>query len=158
MQNKQNLLKAGIALAAIAAFTAPSLPAEQDQQPSTESYIHGLVWNTKAAAPMNDWLLRLDVRAALPNGNQLSVPNPGFATLSDDFHDSLGSHITLRSATLNGVQLTIDGSITESKTPSLIGLPVPSKASPSAARSGDSPSPSGATPSPARDRLTSATS
>jgi len=124
MRNKPRLLRAGIAFAAISTFTALSMRADQDPQPVTEIYIHGMVWNTQAPVPANDWLVRLDLRAVLPNGNQPSLPNPGFATLGDDLHDLLGSDVTLSSAALQGTQLTITGTITESKTPALIGLPV----------------------------------
>ena len=44
--------------------------------------------------------------------------------MGDDFHDGVGSHVEIQQAALKGVHLTITGTITESKTPALIGQSV----------------------------------
>ena len=120
MNNRRKFLAAGGALAALSA-----LPKAKADPPKVNSlYIHGLVWNKALAAPMNDWLIRLDVKVEIPIGNAPPSPIPGFATLGDDFHDPVGSHVTIYQATLQGDQLTISGTITESKTPALVGQPV----------------------------------
>jgi hypothetical protein len=41
-----------------------------------------------------------------------------------DFHDPVGSHVQIQSATLSGNQLTLSGFITESRNASLVGQPV----------------------------------
>ena len=83
-----------------------------------------MVWNLQLPAPMNDWLIRLDAKVQIPIGNEEPSAVPGFATLGDDFHDPVGSHVEIHQATLNGDQLTINGVISESKTPGLVGQSV----------------------------------
>lgn len=118
--NRRNFLAAGGALAALSA-----VPKAQADPPRMNGlYIHGMVWNRQLAAPMNDWLIRLDARVQVPIGNEPPPAAPGFATLGDDFHDGAGSHAEIREATLKGDQLTITGAITESKTPELVGQAV----------------------------------
>lgn len=87
-------------------------------------YIHGMVWNRQLSAPMNDWLIRLDARVQVPIGNEPPPAAPGFTTLGNDFHDGVGSHVEIYEATLKGDELTISGTITESKTPGLVGQAV----------------------------------
>jgi hypothetical protein len=119
-KNRRNFLAAGGALAALAA-----VPKAQADPPRMNGlYIHGMVWNRQLAAPMNDWLIRLDAKVEIPVGNAPPPAVPGFATLGDDFHDGVGSHVEIQEAALKGDQLTIKGTITESKTPGLIGQPV----------------------------------
>ncbi|HTR35597.1 MAG TPA: hypothetical protein VMH80_06830 [Bryobacteraceae bacterium] len=118
--NRRKFLAAGGALAALSAVPK----AEADPPRMNGLYIHGMVWNRQLAAPMNDWLIRLDARVQVPIGNEPQPAVPGFATLGDDFHDAVGSHVELHDATLKGDQLTINGTITESKTPALIGQTV----------------------------------
>ena len=120
MNNRRKFLAAGGALAALSA--APKANADPPQMNGL--YIHGMVWNRQLAAPRNDWLIRLDARVQVPIGNAPAPPVPGFATLGDDFHDNVGSHVEIHQATLKGDQLTIDGTITESKTPELVGQSV----------------------------------
>jgi hypothetical protein len=97
----------------------PEVKAGQAQ--AVTLYIHGMVWNTKLPAPMNDWLIRLDAKVDAAIGNGPMPPHPGFATLGDDLHDPVGSHATINSAVLRDDQLVVLGAITESKTPSLVG-------------------------------------
>ena len=117
--NRRKFLAAGGALAAIAA--APEVQADPPRMNGL--YIHGMVWNRQLAAPMNDWLIRLDAKVQVPIGNEPPPSSPGFATLGDDFHDGVGSHVEIHEATLKGDQLTINGTITQSKTPGLVGRP-----------------------------------
>src|SRR5215471_17937385 len=120
MNNRRKFLAAGGALAALAA-----VPEAQADPPRAYSiYIHGMVWNKQLAAPMNDWLVKLDAKADIPLGNATLPSNPGFATIGDDFHDPVGSHVEIRSATLQGDQLTLAGAITESKNADLVGQSV----------------------------------
>ena len=120
MNNRRKFLAAGGALAAISA-----LPKAKADQPRAYSiYLHGMVWNRQLAAPLNDWLIRLDAKADIPIGNGTPPAVPGFATLGDDFHDGVGSHVGIQTATVHGDQLTITGAITESKTAALVGQPV----------------------------------
>jgi len=113
-------------LAAVAALAALSFvpQANADQNHASRLYIHGMVWNRDLPAPMNDWLLRLDAQVDVPIGNAPMPPNPGFATVGDDFHDGPGSHVAIRDATLKGDQLVINGVITESKSATLVGQAV----------------------------------
>src|SRR2546421_7989024 len=120
MTNRRNFLAAGGALAALTAAPA----ANADSPKLNGLYIHGMVWNRQLAAPMNDWLIRLDAKVEVPIGNAPPPAVPGFATLGDDFHDPVGSHVEIHQATLKGDQLTINGTITESKTPGLVGQSV----------------------------------
>lgn len=120
MNNRRKFLAAGGALAALA--TVPQ--AEADPPRLNGLYIHGMVWNRQLAAPMNDWLIRLDAQVQVPIGNAPPPSTPGFATLGDDVHDPAGSHVELHEATLKGDQLTINGTITESKSPALVGQSV----------------------------------
>jgi hypothetical protein len=120
MTNRRKFLAAGGALAALS--TAPA--ADADSPRLNGLYIHGMVWNRQLAAPMNDWLIRLDAQVQIPIGNDPPPAVPGFATLGDDFHDPPGSHVEIHSAALKGDQLTITGVITESKSPALTGQPV----------------------------------
>src|SRR5712691_4040264 len=120
MYNRRKFLAAGGALAAISA-----LPKAKAEQPRAYSiYLHGMVWNRQLAAPLNDWLIRVDAKADIPIGNATPPAVPGFATLGDDFHDGVGSHVEFHAATVHGDQLTITGAITESKTASLVGQTV----------------------------------
>ena len=120
MNNRRKFLAAGGALAALSA-----VPKAQADPPRMNGlYIHGMVWNRQLAAPMNDWLIRLDAKVEIPIGNAPAAAVPGFATLGDDFHDPVGSHVEIHDATLKGDQLTINGAITESKTPGLVGQSV----------------------------------
>jgi hypothetical protein len=121
MNNRRKFLAAGGALAALSA-----LPKAQADSPSEGKalYIHGMVWNLQLPSPMNDWLIRLDAKVNMPNGNQVNPPVSGFATLGDDFHDGVGSHVQIYAATLDADLLTVSGFITESKTPGLVGQPV----------------------------------
>jgi hypothetical protein len=91
----------------------------QNEQPGPTIYIHGLAWNLQLPAPMNDWLIRVDLKATIPLGSAAA-----FASLSDDFHDPVGSHVVIRAATLSGDQINLIGSITESKNASLVSQPV----------------------------------
>ena len=118
--NRRKFLAAGGALAALA--TVPK--AEADPPRMNGLYIHGMVWNRQLAAPMNDWLIRLDAKVQVPIGNETPPAVPGFATIGDDFHDGVGSHVEIQQAVLKGGQLKITGTITESKTPALIGQSV----------------------------------
>ena len=104
-------------MAALAA--APQ--ANADSPKMNGLYIHGMVWNRQLPAPMNDWLIRLDAQVQVPVGNEAPPAVPGFATLGDDFHDPVGSHVEIHQASLKGDQLTITGVITESKSPALAG-------------------------------------
>jgi hypothetical protein len=120
MNNRRKFLAAGGALAALSA-----IPKGKADPPRMNGlYIHGMVWNRQLPAPMNDWLIRLDAQVGIPIGNAPAPAVPGFATLGDDFHDPVGSHVEIHTATLKGDQLTIDGAITESKTPGLVGQSV----------------------------------
>jgi hypothetical protein len=120
MNNRRKFLTAGGALAAMSA-----LPAAQADPPRGFSiYLHGMVWNRQLAAPESDWLIRLDAKADIPIGHNDAPAVPGFATLGDDFHDNVGSHVEIRTATLQGDRLTLTGAITESKNPVLIGQSV----------------------------------
>ena len=119
-ENRRKFLAAGGALAALS--VVPKATADSPQMNGL--YIHGLVWNRQLAAPMNDWLIRLDARVQVPIGNETPPAVPGFATIGDDFHDGVGSHVEIQQAALKGVHLTITGTITESKTPALIGQSV----------------------------------
>ena len=120
MNSRRKFLAAGSALAALSA--APEAEAETPRM--NGFYIHGMVWNHSLAAPMNDWLIRLDAQVELPIGHDQPPAIPGFATLGDDLHDPVGSHVEIHEATLNGNQLTISGTITESKTSGLVGQSV----------------------------------
>jgi len=120
IDNRRKFLAAGGALAALSAVAK----AEADPPKLNGLYIHGMVWNRQLAAPMNDWLIRLDAQVALPVGNQPTPSVPGFATFGDDLHDPVGSHVEIHDAMLNGEHLVINGSITESKTPGLVGQAV----------------------------------
>jgi hypothetical protein len=119
-ENRRKFLAAGGALAALSAV--PKATADSPQMNGL--YIHGLVWNRQLATPMNDWLIRLDAKVQVPIGNETPPAVPGFATIGDDFHDGVGSHVEIQQAALKGGQLTITGTITESKTPALIGQSV----------------------------------
>src|SRR5439155_22194245 len=120
MNNRRKFLAAGGALAAISA-----LPKAMADQPRAYSiYLHGMVWNRQLAAPMNDWLIRLDAKADIPIGNAPPPAVPGFATLGDDFHDPVGTHVQIQAATVHGNQLTLTDAITESKNPALAGQAV----------------------------------
>jgi hypothetical protein len=121
MNNRRKFLAAGGALAALSAL--PQAKADQPQH-RYAVYLHGMVWNQQLTAPMNDWLIRLDAKAEIPIGLNASPAVPGFATLGDDFHDPVGSHVQFDAATLHGDQLTITGAVTQSKTASLIGQTV----------------------------------
>ncbi|SRR6266700_1072004 len=117
MNNRRNFLAAGGALAAISALPK----AKADDQRAYSIYLHGMVWNRQLVAPMNDWLIRLDAKADIPIGNGAPPAVPGFATLGDDFHDGVGSHVTFQTAAIHADQLTITGTITESKNAGLLG-------------------------------------
>ncbi|SRR5579871_2677234 len=119
-ENRRKFLTAGGALAALSVVPK----AAADSPKMNGLYIHGLVWNRQLATPMNDWLIRLDARVQVPIGNETPPAVPGFATIGDDFHDGVGSHVEIQQAELKGIQLTITGTITESKTPALIGQSV----------------------------------
>ena len=119
MNNRRKFLTAGGALAVLSA-----LPEARADSQGKSLYIHGMVWNRQLPSPMNDWLIRLDVKVDIPNGNQMNPPVPGFATLGDDFHDGVGSHVQIYAAALDADHLTISGFITESKTPGLVGQAV----------------------------------
>jgi hypothetical protein len=107
-----------------AAAVLGSLTAKGDQ-PTGSVYVYGMVWNQQLAAPMNDWLVRLVATAGISEGNAAPAAVSGFATLGDDFHDPVGSHVQLQGATLDeGNQLAITGTITESKSTNLVGQPV----------------------------------
>ena len=120
MNNRRKFLTAGGALAAMSAL--PS--AKADQPRGFSIYLHGMVWNRQLAAPENDWLIKLDAKADIPIGHNPPPAVPGFATLGDDFHDNVGSHVEIQTATLHEDRLTLTGAITESKNPLLIGQPV----------------------------------
>ena len=122
MNNRREFLAASGALAALAA--APQAYAATEQGHARSLYIHGMVWNRQLAAPMNDWLIRLDANVTIPLGYGQLAGSPGFATLGDDIHDGVGSHVEIHSATLNGDQLTINGAVAESKNSGLVGQAV----------------------------------
>lgn len=119
MNNRRKFLAAGGALAALSA-----LPKARADSQGKSLYIHGMVWNRQLPSPMNDWLIHLDVKVDIPNGNQTNPPISGSATLGDDFHDGVGSHVQIYAATLDADRLTISGFVTESKTPDLAGQAV----------------------------------
>jgi len=83
-----------------------------------------MVWNTDLAPPEGDWLIRLDAKADILYDDPPGPASPGFATLGDDFHDTLGSHVQFETATLHGDKLKLQGTITESKNPDLAGQSV----------------------------------
>jgi hypothetical protein len=120
LNNRRKFLAAGGALAALAAVPA----AKADPPQARSIYLHGMVWNRQLPAPMGDWLIRFDANAYIPLGNAGPLAVPGFATLGDDFHDPVGSHVQLHTATIEADQLNLAGTITESKNPALVGQPV----------------------------------
>ena len=120
MNNRRQFLAAGSALAALSAMPE----AQADPTHTSGLYIHGMVWNRQLAAPMTDWLVRLDATVQLSTGNGSAPTVTGFATMGDDFHDGVGSHVELQDATLKGDRLTVTGIVTQSKTPGLIGQSV----------------------------------
>ncbi len=120
MNSRRKFLAAGSTLAALSAVPK----ANADPPRMNGLYIHGMVWNRQLPAPMNDWLIRLDAKVQVPLVNEDPPAATGFATLGDDFHDPVGSHVEIHEATLKGDQLTINGVITESKTPGLVGQSV----------------------------------
>jgi len=128
MNSRREFLAAGGALAALSVL--PQAKAEQplefkaDQPQGFSIYLHGMVWNRELATPMNDWLIRLDANAEIPIGDAPPPAVTGFATLGDDFHDGVGSHIQFQAATLQRDRLTITGAITESNNSGLAGQPV----------------------------------
>jgi len=120
MNSRREFLAAG---AGLAAFAASQQTASAESPNAYAIYLHGMVWNQKLPAPQSDWLLRFDARAEIPIRRGAVPEVPGFATLGDDVHD-VGSHVAFRRAALHGDQLSIDGTITESKNPVLVGLAV----------------------------------
>jgi hypothetical protein len=120
MNSRREFLAAGGAFAALSALQQT---ANADSPRAYSVYLHGMVWNRQLPAPQSDWLLRFDARAVIPIGHAPAPPVPGFATFGDDIHD-LGSHVAFQTATLHGDELKIDGTITESKNPTLVGLAV----------------------------------
>jgi hypothetical protein len=120
MNSRREFLAAGSAFAALAALQQT---AHADSPRAYSIYLHGMVWNRQLPAPQSDWLLRLDARAEIPIGHASGAAVPGFATIGDDIHD-VGSHVMFQTATVHGDELTIDGTITESKNPTLTGEPV----------------------------------
>ena len=105
--------------------TLSALPSEAEADPQGSSvYVTGMVWNRQLAAPMNDWLVRVYAAADLPAKGGTGSSPIGFATIGDDLHAPVSSHIELQSAILQGDQLAITGAVTESNTPSLVGQPV----------------------------------
>src|SRR5437588_821981 len=109
MNNRRKFLAAGGALAAMSALPQ----ARADQPRGYAIYLHGMVWNRQLTAPMNDWLIRLDAKAEIRIGLSSPPAVPGFATLGDDLHDGVGTHVQLQTATLQGDQLHVAGVITE---------------------------------------------
>src|SRR5438045_1152329 len=107
MNNRRKFLAAGGALTALSVL--PQAKAEQPQ--GYVIYLHGMVWNRQLPAPFNDWLIRLDATAEVPIGLNPPPAVAGFATLGDDFHDGVGSHVQFQKATLQGDQLKISGVI-----------------------------------------------
>jgi hypothetical protein len=107
-------------IAGAGALAAMATTANAEDKHAASIYLHGMVWNQQLAAPQNDWLIRLDAKVDMPLGNG-ATPVTGFATLGDDFHDTVGSHASFDNAMLQGNQLIISGRITESKNPALIG-------------------------------------
>lgn len=128
MNTRREFLAAGGALAALSIL--PMAKADQpqeskdDQPPALSIYLHGMVWNRDLATPMNDWLIRLDANAEIPIGDAPPPAIPGFATLGDDFHSGVGSHVQFEAATLQRNQLKITGVITESNNAGLAGQSV----------------------------------
>jgi hypothetical protein len=120
MNTRREFLAAGGALAAAAALPT----AGADQPKALSIYLTGIVWNRQLPPPENDWLIHLYAKADIPLGNATLPGSPGFATFGDDFHDNIGSHVTLQTATLQGDRLTITGVISESKNAALTGQPV----------------------------------
>jgi len=123
MSSRREFLTAGGALAALAALPT-SVAADEQNDHIVSIYLHGMVWNRQLPPPMADWLVRLDAKVDIPSGRAPQPATPGFATLGDDFHDGVGSHVELHTATLHADQLTIAGSIVEAKDPSLVGQAV----------------------------------
>jgi hypothetical protein len=120
MNTRRKFLTAGGALATLSALP---IGAEADPQGSSV-YVTGMVWNRQLAAPMNDWLIRVYAAADLPTRGGTGSPPIGFATIGDDLHDPVASHVELQSAILQNGQLAITGAVTESNTPSLVGQAV----------------------------------
>jgi hypothetical protein len=120
MSTRREFMTAGGA----AALAALSTTASAEQQHGVSIYLHGMVWNRQAPAPMHDWLVRLDAKADILFGNAAQPATPGFATLGDDFHDNLGSHVEIHTATLHADRLTLAGFVTESRDGSLDGLSI----------------------------------
>jgi hypothetical protein len=120
MNSRREFLTAGGALAAAA--VAPT--ANADPPKALSIYLTGLVWNRQLPAPENDWLIRVYAKAEIPLGNATLPGIPGFASLGDDFHDTVGSHVALQTAALEADRVTITGMITESKNPALTGKTV----------------------------------
>ena len=120
MNTRRKFLTAGGAVATLSA-----LPSEAEADPQGSSvYVTGMVWNRQLAAPMNDWLIRVYAAADLPTKGGIGSSPIGFATIGDDLHGPVASHVELQSAILQGDQLAITGAVTESNTPSLVGQPV----------------------------------
>src|SRR5205085_2936132 len=96
MNNRRKFLAAGGALAAMSALPH----ANADEPRGLAVYLHGMVWNRQLLAPLNDWLIRLDAAANIPIGDGTPPAVAGFATLGDDFHDGVSSHVQFQKAIL----------------------------------------------------------
>ena len=120
MNTRRKFLTAGGAVATLSA-----LPSEAEADPQGSSvYVTGMVWNQQLPTPMNDWLIRVYAAADLQTKGGTGSSPIGLATIGDDLHAPVASHVELQSAILQGDQLAITGAVTESNTPSLVGQPV----------------------------------
>ena len=121
MNNRRGFM---ISAGGAAAATLALVKAKGDEAQARTIYLHGMVWNLQLAAPMNDWLIRLDAKVDVPIGSAAPPAVLGFATFGDDFHDPVSSHVDLQKATVHEDQISVTGVITESKTASLVGQTV----------------------------------
>jgi hypothetical protein len=121
VSGRRNILKAagaGIVAAAASPLQAGTLVDElqQTEHHPKPVYVHGCGWNHDLPGVFGELCLKFEARAEL-NGT-------GVGTFGDDVHPEVNSQFRIDSARRNGNVYTLEGVVTSSQDPGLVGLAV----------------------------------
>jgi hypothetical protein len=112
--DRRSFLKA--TSATLVAASLPSVAAAAPDPSQKVFYAHGMVWNLELPGTLSDLRLTFDFAVRLGG--------VGLGTLADDVNPQLNSHFKITSTARHGNVYTLEGEITTSRDPSLVGMPV----------------------------------
>ena len=113
LSGRRNFLKIGGA--ALAAASVSSIAAAPDDGQKV-FYAHGMVWNRELSGAFADLRLTFDFAVRLGG--------TGLGSFADDVQPDFNSHFKINSTAKHGNVYRLEGEITASRDPTMVGMPI----------------------------------